>query len=398
MSGFLKSLFDTSDFPARWNCGNWTSLHGSVHIGADLAIAAAYAMIPLALARYYWVKRTELAFPKILWLFALFIFSCGSTHLIEAIIFYHPIYRFSALLKVTTAIASWATVVGIIRIAPLALELPGLRRVNGQLQDLLILNEETRAALEQSNRDLEDFTRVVTHDLRNPISGTLLLAELAKESAQAGDHATTTHQIEILVDSLRQMSLFVTELHTETICRDKSAQFSIVSLSEVIDRVRNRFASLIESSRARIVCADLPSVVGNPTMLVQLFSNLIDNAIKYRSDDDPVIEIQADSDGARLSVRVSDNGRGIPVRDRAMVFEQAARAGNSDGVIGSGLGLALCRKIMTDHLGSIELAGDSSAGTTFQLVFHNIEEIRTENLSASPTCYSVPALSPTQDQ
>ncbi|MEO7099345.1 MAG: HAMP domain-containing sensor histidine kinase [Luteolibacter sp.] len=398
MLGFFKSLFDTSDFPARWDCGNWTLPHGSVHIGADLAIATAYAMIPLALARYYWVKRTELAFPKILWLFALFIFSCGSTHLVEAIIFYHPIYRISALLKVITAIASWATVVGIIRIAPLALELPGLRRVNGQLQELLLLNEETRAALERSNRDLEDFTRVVTHDLRNPISGTLLLAELAKESAQAGDHATTADDIEILADSLRQMSLFVTELHTETICRDKSAQFSIVSLNEVMDRVRNRFASLIKSSHAMIVCADLPSVVGNATMLEQLFSNLIDNAIKYRSDDDPVIHVRGDSDGTGVRVRVSDNGRGIPVQDRARVFEQAVRAGNSDGVVGSGLGLALCRKIMTDHMGTIELAGDSSMGTTFQLVFHHIEEIRTGSLLKSTTCSDVSPHGPTLPQ
>lgn len=150
----LRLLFDTSDFPARWNCGNWSPGHGWVHILADLGIATAYAMIPLAIARYCWVKRYELAFPKILWLFSAFIFSCGSAHLVEAILFWFPMYRFAALLKVVTAIMSWATVIAVIRIAPKALELPGLRRVNDELQQQLVVSREALEALERSNRDL----------------------------------------------------------------------------------------------------------------------------------------------------------------------------------------------------------------------------------------------------
>ncbi len=149
----LRLLVDTSDFPARWNCGNWSPAHGWVHILADLAIASAYAMIPLAIARYCWLKRSELAFPKILWLFAAFIFSCGSAHLVEAILFWFPMYRFAALLKVVTAIVSWATVITIVRIAPQALELPGLRRINDEQQQLVV-SREAREALERSNRDL----------------------------------------------------------------------------------------------------------------------------------------------------------------------------------------------------------------------------------------------------
>lgn len=168
----LRLLFDTSDFPARWNCGSWSPAHGWVHILADLAIATAYAMIPLAIARYCWVKRSELAFPKILWLFAAFIFSCGSVHLVEAILFWFPTYRFAALLKVVTAIVSWATVIAVIRIAPKALELPGLRRVNDELQKQLVVSREACDALERSNRDLAQAEARVqaalaeTHNLR----------------------------------------------------------------------------------------------------------------------------------------------------------------------------------------------------------------------------------------
>ncbi len=364
----LRLLFDTSDFPARWNCGSWSPAHGWVHILADLAIATAYAMIPLAIARYCWVKRSELAFPKILWLFAAFIFSCGSAHLVEAILFWFPMYRFAALLKVITAIVSWATVIAIIRIAPKALELPGLRRVNDELQQQLSVSREAREALERSNRDLTDFTGIVSHDLKNPISGALFMAELAKESSDAGDADLAGIQLDIVLGSLRQMNRFVTDLHSEALSRNPDAELSQVSLDDVLNRVLKKLAPLLESARASVEAGKLPRISGNETLLLQLFSNLIENALKFRSEDDPVIWIQASSEGGQEIVRVGDNGRGIPIPDRELVFEARARASNADTAPGSGLGLALCRRIMESHRGLIRIAS-SDKGTVFELVF-----------------------------
>ncbi|MEO5914071.1 MAG: histidine kinase dimerization/phospho-acceptor domain-containing protein [Luteolibacter sp.] len=209
----LKSFLDTSDFPARWNCGHWTPVHGWFHICADIAIGMAYLAIPFALARFWWLKRAELEFPKILWLFAAFIFSCGSTHFIEAFIFYHPIYRISGLMKVITALVSWATVIGICRIAPKALELPGLRRANNQLKEQMDVIEQSSEALKKSNRDLAGFTRTVIDDLRNPITGVLFLTEMAQESASAGNTEELSVQLDAVVSRLREMDRFVTELH-----------------------------------------------------------------------------------------------------------------------------------------------------------------------------------------
>lgn len=101
----ITGLFDTSDFPPRWTCGTWTPLHGWVHIVADAAIWGAYTMIPAVLA-YFILKRRDVPFPRIFWLFCLFILSCGTNHLMESAIFWWPAYRFAALLKVLTAIAS----------------------------------------------------------------------------------------------------------------------------------------------------------------------------------------------------------------------------------------------------------------------------------------------------
>ncbi len=364
----LRVLFDTADFPARWNCGNWSTAHGWLHILSDFAIASAYAMIPLAIARYCWAKRSELAFPKVLWLFAAFIFSCGSVHFVEALIFWFPMYRFAGVLKVITAIVSWATVIAIIRVAPQALELPGLRRINSQLEEQLVISREASEALERSNRDLEAFTGIVSHDLKNPMSGALFMAELAKESSDAGDVRLASSQLDAVLASLRQMNRFVGDLHSQALSRKKQTDLSPVSLDQVVDTVLKKLAPLLESAGATVSNKGLPVVSGNETLLLQLFSNLIENSVKYRSEQDPHIFIDAESAARRWIVRMRDNGRGIPSEDREAVFEPRIRAGNVADTQGSGLGLGLCRRIMESHHGEIRIS-HADHGAVFELDF-----------------------------
>src|SRR5262245_43914012 len=95
---FVRKLFDGSDFPARWTCGLWTPAHGWLHIVSDVAIWGAYMAIPVVLA-FFVRHRRDLPFPRIFWLFGAFIFACGTGHLIEATLFWHPAYRLSGLVK-----------------------------------------------------------------------------------------------------------------------------------------------------------------------------------------------------------------------------------------------------------------------------------------------------------
>ncbi len=130
---WFSRLIDTTDFPPRWNCGTWSFPHGWTHIIADLAIFLAYFTIPVILILFI-RKRPNLPFPRIFWLFAAFILTCGTIHLIEASIFWQPWYRLSAAVKVVTALASWATVFALIPTLPKALALPGLAGLNKNLQ------------------------------------------------------------------------------------------------------------------------------------------------------------------------------------------------------------------------------------------------------------------------
>ncbi len=133
---FIHFLFDTTYWPPRWHCGHWTEALGWTHIISDLAIFGAYIAIPLILGYFCYVRK-DLPFYKIFVLFGLFIVFCGTGHLIEAIIFWHPIYRFDGLIKVSTAIVSWGTVIAFIPTIPRVLNLPKLQMINEQLQSSL---------------------------------------------------------------------------------------------------------------------------------------------------------------------------------------------------------------------------------------------------------------------
>ena len=148
MISFFQLLFDTSGFPARWGCGDWTPGHGWLHIGSDLAIFAACAAIPL------------------FWLFAAFVLSCGFGRFIEATLFWHPWYRFSGVVKAVTAIVSWWTVFALVKVTPSALALPGLAKVNLQLSDEITVRKHAEGQLRQLTADLEPRVAQRTEALR----------------------------------------------------------------------------------------------------------------------------------------------------------------------------------------------------------------------------------------
>ncbi len=126
-SASLLNLFDTTGFPARWYCGRWSSALGWLHILSDLAIFAAYLSIPVALA-WFLIRRRDVPFPRLITLYGAFILSCGIGHAVEALIFWHPVYRLAGVIKAITALVSWATVIATIRIMPAALHLPNIAR------------------------------------------------------------------------------------------------------------------------------------------------------------------------------------------------------------------------------------------------------------------------------
>lgn len=158
---FVRKLFDTDDFVARWACGDWSAGLAWTHMVSDLLIFLAYAAIPSALLVIV-IRRRDLPKSKLLLLFVAFILSCGLTHLVEAGMFYFPVYRFSALMKVITAGVSLTTAVVLAYSLPAILDLPGMRDLNTQLRAAI---ENERAAmheLERTRDQLEERSAQMT--------------------------------------------------------------------------------------------------------------------------------------------------------------------------------------------------------------------------------------------
>ncbi|WP_420583370.1 hypothetical protein [Reichenbachiella sp.] len=120
---FLQNLFDTSDWPPRWICGEWSNFHGWLYITSDFAIWLAYFIIPVIII-YFIQRRQDISFLPVFWLFGAFIIFCGATHILDALMFWWPAYRLSALIRFLTAIVSLITVFALIR------DLPKILQVN----------------------------------------------------------------------------------------------------------------------------------------------------------------------------------------------------------------------------------------------------------------------------
>lgn len=159
MLDFFRLLFDTRDFPSRWHCGNWSAAHGWLHVVSDALIFGAYAAIPAVIAFVAVRRQHEIVFPKLYWLFAAFILSCGLGHLIEATLFWEPWYRLSGAVKATTAIVSWATVLALIQYVPTALRLPGVAKLNVELQREIDERRRAEARVRELNVALEARVR-----------------------------------------------------------------------------------------------------------------------------------------------------------------------------------------------------------------------------------------------
>ncbi len=131
-SEFFEQFFTTDNWPARWHCGEWTEFHGWLYIISDVAIWAAYFAIPFFLIQFI-KKKPNIPLPSVFWLFGAFILFCGLTHLMDAVIFWWPNYKLSALLRLMTAIVSWITVIAIYKFFPVALALKTAKEFEAEI-------------------------------------------------------------------------------------------------------------------------------------------------------------------------------------------------------------------------------------------------------------------------
>jgi PAS domain S-box-containing protein len=152
MADFFRLLFSGDGFIPRAICGRWTPGLIRLHNISDFLIWTAYLAIPIVLVYFAYSKRHSLPFRQLFWLFGLFILACGTTHLMDIVLFYNPLYRLSGLIKLVTAVASWGTVIALFHVVPVALQMRSPDELEREIQERRQVEATLQAEIEQHRR------------------------------------------------------------------------------------------------------------------------------------------------------------------------------------------------------------------------------------------------------
>ena len=220
--------------------------------------------------------------------------------------------------------------------------------------------------LARSNADLQQFAYVTSHDLQEPLRAIASYAQLLKRryGDQLGSDADEF--IGFIVSGVQRMkSLIDALLSFSRVVSLETRPFAAVPMDGAVDWACMNLQLVIEESSAKITHDELPTVTGDHVMLVQLFQNLIGNAIKYRSKEAPIIRIGASRTNGEWEFSVQDNGMGIDPQYHERIFGVFKRLHGRE-IPGTGIGLAICQRIMQKHGGRIWVNSQPGAGSDFR--------------------------------
>lgn len=406
MTQFLETLFGNK-MPPHGHCYLWNDQLVYLHVISDGLIALSYFTIPVALI-YLVRHREDLRFNYIFQMFGLFIFACGLTHAISIYNVWYGAYWLSGSIKALCAVVSVGTAIMVWPLMPKVLALPSnkkLRELNEDLRQKSELNiqqrqelekisaqlteivaernaeleqmRHIRAQLEQSNIELsrsndslQQFSYIASHDLKEPLrtinSMGTMLEQLVSEKL---DEKELT-MLNFMVDAASRMSNLVDDLRSYTVVGNDETPLTDESLDEIVQTILSDLSVKIEEVGAEVEVKPLGRAKVIKPQFQQLMLNLIGNAIKFSARSTPPrVEIGLSDAGGdeELGIYVRDNGIGISPEYHQKIFGVFQRLNKRDEFEGTGMGLAICKKIVGSHRGRIELSSEKGEGTEFRV-------------------------------
>ncbi|MFW5867567.1 MAG: sensor histidine kinase [Armatimonadota bacterium] len=224
---------------------------------------------------------------------------------------------------------------------------------------------ETLQELARSNRELETFAYVVSHDLQEPLRMVQSYVQLLERRHSEELDETAREFIDFAVDGTMRMQGMIEDLLRYSRVDSRGGSFDEVDLDGVLDDVRANLAASVEETGATVEYEDLPEIRADRSQMVQLFQNLVGNAIKFHGDEPPEVRITAESRNGSYVIAVKDNGIGIPEDQRERIFAIFQRLHRPEAYPGTGIGLSICKKIVERHGGSIRVESVPGEGSTF---------------------------------
>ena len=237
-----------------------------------------------------------------------------------------------------------------------------IRQANEQLK-------ATQTQLVRSNRELKNFAYIVSHDLQEPLRKMKSFSQLlAKEcQSQFTNNKKALRYLDYIIDAAdRQRNLIQALLNYSRLGKNDSPKVSI-DLNYVVEKVLEDLSLPIAETQAIVTMSDLPTVQASATQMAQLFLNLIGNGIKFQGDATPRIRIEAKLQPEEWLISVQDNGIGIKPQYAERIFQIFQRLHSRSEYSGTGIGLAICQKIVEGHGGRIWVASEPGQGSSFYI-------------------------------
>ncbi|OLY94756.1 PAS domain-containing sensor histidine kinase [Cnuella takakiae] len=241
-----------------------------------------------------------------------------------------------------------------------------LKAVQQQLREHQVALEENIAELNRSNQELQQFAYVASHDLQEPTRKISFFSDyLLSRYSEVIDQKGRGH-LHSMQSAAQRMRSLIHDLLSFSQVEGKRIDFKPVNLEGVLHFVQQSLEVTIQEKGAVLEIGSLPMVRGDEGMLIQMFENLVGNALKYAKDDEaPYIHIEGQQSQGRIELRVQDNGIGFDEKYLTQMFALFQRLHSSNRYKGTGLGLAICKKIVLLHGGTITARSTPGAGATF---------------------------------
>jgi light-regulated signal transduction histidine kinase (bacteriophytochrome) len=220
--------------------------------------------------------------------------------------------------------------------------------------------------LARSNQELEQFAYVASHDLQEPLRMVAAYTELLAERYQGKLDAQADKYIHYAVDGARRMQTLIQDLLAFSRVGRQEMELSVVNFENVVDLAIANLQTAIVENKVVIKREALPSLAAVQSLMVQVFQNLISNAIKFRSSSTPCIEVKAEKSSGGWMFSVADNGIGMAPGYCEEIFVIFKRLHTQQEYTGNGIGLALCRKIIEWQGGKIWVTSEPGKGSIFR--------------------------------
>ncbi len=241
-----------------------------------------------------------------------------------------------------------------------------LEAANATLEEASGQLSQQKADLERSNRDLEQFAYVASHDLQEPLRGVAGCGQIPQRRYKGRLDGEADELITHIVEGATRMRALILDLLSYSRVGTRGSDLKPVDSAAALEKALSYLQAAINECGATVTADELPTVTADPVQLTQLFQNLVGNALKYRGPQAPVVHVAFRRHGADCEFAVSDNGIGIEPQYFERIFLIFQRLHTRAEYSGTGIGLALCRKIVERHGGRIWLESEARRGSTFR--------------------------------